>query len=369
MTPCFDVTVQADCFPHRTSYVFAGLFDLQAAGQARVRVVYPWSRSRNEVPEGESLWMEVHHPNGKEVRTICYDHADHRDRFEIDRLERCDVYYKRNYDVEFVRALPQCLQFKVRPFGLYYPCRSSHDASYGRRTLAFFVRHRMQRWRPIRNLRLTKSLLTTIREHYQAPALSQRYVTADTPVEERVLFQSRVWDPMRISDKTETHEHRAQLVRALRRQFGTRFVGGLVPNSFVRKRYPDCISRLPTNRRSYLRLVASSLVGVSVRGLHLSIPNKLGEYLAHGICVVSELQNNELPAPLKDGHHCLQFKTVDQCVEACDRLLTDTTLAQQMRQHNVEYYLCQVHPAIKVGKMLHEAFAECCPGKCAVDEP
>jgi hypothetical protein len=192
-------------------------------------------------------------------------------------------------------------------------------------------------------------------------AIDEFVVDPEEPAEERILFQTRLWMPQecpRISEGrlAVINKTRVNMVRSLRKAFGEQFSGGLIPTALAQQQYPDCC--LPSGnagRRNYFDLVKSCLICVTTAGLHESIGFKLPEYLAASRCIVTEPLKYRLPVPLEDGKHYLSFRTADECVTACERLLKDSQFANQMRRANHDYYLSEVEPAKLVYRCLHSA--------------
>ena len=132
------------------------------------------------------------------------------------------------------------------------------------------------------------------------------------------------------------NEERAALISLLRKTFGPRFRGGLVPTPFARQRYPDVLLEEAYRRPDFIGMVKTNLIGVCTRGLHHSLAFKVAEYLAASMCIVSDPMLNQLPEPLAAGEHYLQFSNLDQCLVQCDRLLSRPDEAREMRRRNYD---------------------------------
>ena len=140
------------------------------------------------------------------------------------------------------------------------------------------------------------------------------------------------------------NQERIALVKTLRAEFGEQFIGGVVADPFARQLCPDVLADRNIYRSSYLELAKQCIVGVYSRGLHHSLAFKLSEYLAAGLCIVSEPLKHQLPVPLEAGTHYLPFTTHAECVAHCRRLLTDAEEASRMREANQAYYRKWVEP-------------------------
>jgi hypothetical protein len=142
----------------------------------------------------------------------------------------------------------------------------------------------------------------------------------------------------------ELNAMRIQLVRTLRRRFGDRFVGGVQRDRYSERQCPDCVTDAGTSKAHYLELMKSHLVAIASTGLHGSIGWKLAEYVAASRCIVSEPIHATLPEPLLRGVHYLEYRTPDECADACERILGDPELANAMRRDNAEYYRRALEP-------------------------
>ncbi len=104
-------------------------------------------------------------------------------------------------------------------------------------------------------------------------------------------------------------------------------------------------------------MIRKTTVAVYTRGLHDSLAFKLAEYLAAGVCIVSDPFKHRLPVDLVPGVHYLPFTTHDECIRQCRRLLDNPTEAQRMRAANVRYYRDWVEPQAHIRDLLARAFA------------
>jgi len=115
----------------------------------------------------------------------------------------------------------------------------------------------------------------------------------------------------------------------------------------------------PSTPPEYLAFSKQHLVGVSSRGLHGSVPFKIAEYVAASLAIVSEPLHCELPTAFVDGRDFLAFRTPDECVERCERILNSPTLAAELRRASRRYYLSELQPASHMQALLQRAFEVC----------
>ena len=155
----------------------------------------------------------------------------------------------------------------------------------------------------------------------------------------------------------DVNDMRANTIRALRKHFGEQFIGGLRRSAFTEKYYPDLISENLINAE-HINLMKKHLICINTSGLHDSTGWKFPEYLAASRCIVSEPPKFELPVPLEKEKHYLPFRTPDECVEACRRILSDAKLASSMRQENYFYYENHVKPSKIILRCLEAAITK-----------
>jgi hypothetical protein len=270
--------------------------------------------------------------------------------YSIERLERCDVYFKRSFTQAEATKLPPHLAAKVERYGIFYESVESGDLSLALRVLCE-IRARRLFGVPV-GTRDIRWWLGLIKRSWMDP-ISRRMrnkplVIQDEEVAgegyglgETVCFQTRLWSPEetpRDKGVGRTNEMRAGIVRSLKEHFGDRFVGGLMRTGYAQKHYPSLITPHADDRISYLKLLRKCRISVVTEGIHRSIPGKLGESLATARCIVTEDLAYELPSPLQKGTHFLQFQTPEECVAACDHLMGDNAAAAAMQSANREYY-------------------------------
>ena len=146
----------------------------------------------------------------------------------------------------------------------------------------------------------------------------------------------------------------AALIGALRRHFGSRFVGGLTRTEFTQTHYPHFLSDHSQARVDYVQLVRSSAIAVSSVGLHGSNPWKLAEYLAGGAAIVSEPLRFAIPESL-DGTATF-FTDVDGCLAACDDLLSNARVLHEHHERSREYWRKYARPDALLRRRLTEEF-------------
>ena len=258
-------------------------------------------------------------------------------------VDRVDRYFKRAFYRPEVERLAASWATKLEPFGLNFGCRNRTSTRRVLQTLAL----------PL--AATGRPGLSRLRHYLLTPPISAFELDPSAPVSPRVTFQTRLWteDEVAPGEAEPLNADRVALVRALKKAFGSRFAGGLVPTPFAVARYPGEITPHSSKYSDYLKLRRQCLVGVYTRGVEHSLAFKLGETFAASQCLVSVPLRYALPSPIQEGRHYLPFSSPDQCVEACQRLLDNPSVAQDMRYANHEYYTREVEPAAHLLKTLN----------------
>jgi hypothetical protein len=343
------ITVVADTSGFALLCLYAGL---RAFGRRHsVPVVFkPTASVRFSRHWPGSLWIEVLTDSSPVPVFVCIDMADSGRAFSLERIEHCDVYFKRSFHREHVTQLPPTLRQKVQPYGVFYEASESGDASLLHRIVCEVIaRRRFGAPAGTRELSWwAKVIGSSWLDPFAVRLMGRRLVIPDdyvanagAPLGDTVCFQTRLWSPAEVpreNDVAAINGTRAEIVSALRRSLGARYVGGVMRSAFAREQYGDLITPHADDRASYLGILQKCRVSVVTTGIHQSVPGKLGESLAAGRCIVTEPLAYELPVPLAEGTHYLVFRNPEECVAQCRRLLNDDGLAAAMQAANREYY-------------------------------
>ncbi|MDQ2747575.1 MAG: glycosyltransferase family 1 protein, partial [Acidobacteriota bacterium] len=168
----------------------------------------------------------------------------------------------------------------------------------------------------------------------------------------KALFMARAWDTDLIEDKERKadveriNENRAECIRSLRKEFGTRFFGGLAPDDYALKHFKDCLlpDRSIAGKRRYLEILKQFPVCVATTGLNNSNGWKLGEYVAFSKAIVTEPLHFQVTGPFTKEVNYLEFTSSDQAVEAVARLFDDKVFRSEMMINNYRYYQSFIKP-------------------------
>lgn len=267
---------------------------------------------------------------------IAIEVSDHSDFWDLPLLEWCDVYAKRNINPRHSTAL----QNKIIPFGLIWACTSRRSSIAALAAIAGTLP------------RASKSRLYEIYRYLVTPHWKFFEHRPEQPIDNTILFQTRVWEPFDSPGDETISEERIQLFRALKREFGSRVQGGVVPTPLAYKICPDIITNRPCRLPQYVRWAKMPLIGIYFRGLYGAIAIKMAEFLAASKCIVSEPIENDLTAPL---NHISTYHSESECLEACNRLLSDESLAKYQRQQSWNYYQTYVSPQVHMAGLIERS--------------
>ena len=257
-------------------------------------------------------------------------------------IDRVQSYFKRAYYPVEIARLVETHGRKIRPFGLNYGCRSNASTVRTLMTVGLPIAMR------------GRIGLQRLRHYFTTPPPAVFEQDPGMPVEPLVTFQTRLWtrEEAPAGEVDELNTGRVAVIRALKRAFGERFIGGLVPTPYARANFADDLTPHSSQYAAYLSLRKRCLIGVYTHGVEHSLAFKLGETFAASQCLVSEPLRYGLPVPLERGTHYLQFETADECVAACRQLFDQPAMAERMRHANHDYYRREIEPAAHVRRLL-----------------
>jgi hypothetical protein len=256
------------------------------------------------------------------------DLSDHSDKMQSE-LSNCDVYFKRCVRPEDLQT-----SHSLRPFGLNYACRSLKAT---RRLLTLFGPTDLVRRR------------STWKKFLLVPLVKRFERQPTEPASRTILFQARLWDSVDCPGDEEINDGRVSLLLALRKQFGNRIVGGLVPTPYAQKHHPGLLTTLPSRQSQYVKWARKHMISIGFRGLFGSLGFKLGEALAASQCLIIEPTVAYLPLNMP----LTKYHSADECIAACDHYLSHPDNAKRRQELAWEYYLSAVEPATHMKELLN----------------
>ena len=338
--------------PH-LSQVIGGLSMLQGARQIALQVLQA-PTGKTIQPVQHLLWAEVE--KGSHTRLVCFDMLDGVD-FDPALVAHADVYFKRAY-----RAEEHAHLTNIKPYGLNYACSSNRPRDDEKILAALQFQSRSLKRRVGRVASTLGFVSNSATRPFRAKAFER---SAHTAANAGVIFVTRLWDtgdvPGYDHNALEAVNHsRLNLVRALRTELGPRFFGGLENNETARKRSPDLVVQ-GSQKDNYLAQMHKQLIGVATAGLHGSTGWKFAEYVAAARCIVSEPMQHLTPSGtlerMQADKNYLVFNDPQECVAACQQLLSDPDTATNMRKANQRYYETAMRPDVLLQRCLEESFA------------
>lgn len=180
-----------------------------------------------------------------------------------------------------------------------------------------------------------------------------------------ILLIAGLWNP-----EDEKLEHlkieidlinrtRIDCIRACQKEFGRKFTGGLIRDSFSIKQAKDLI--MPdslTNRETFLNSIREHNICIATTGLHGSIGWKLAEYVAASRAILSEPLIYKPTGDFKNDINYLNFDSVDELLNKVYFLLKNRDALIGMMNSNFQYYNNYLRPDKLVLNTLMKIYEE-----------
>lgn len=275
-------------------------------------------------------------------RTAVYDMMDGYQATEAISylLEQVDVYFKRSFSEKENLAFGD-LSKKIVPLGLnyYITCRGNPLNEPVWKSLA-------------------KRLIGRTPESAFKPAFYES-PPRDVVQAPKIMYWARLWEPQEglsievAEQRYRANEMRVAIVRALKKEFGSAYIGGLYENNLARKTAPELIvGGKIADKGNYIRRLRECDIGIATEGLHRSYGWKVAEYVASSLAIVIEKPYYELPGDFTPSENYLLFETADECIEAVSSLLGDQDTLLRMKAANHRYYTEYVEPIAFIARTL-----------------
>ncbi len=278
-------------------------------------------------------------------------------KFIDDCLNNCDVFFKANVNRTLHNNLKNNEKIKPLPlrYGLIAPS-SIIDLFSNQESLKTKLR-KLSRKLPV--------FYDSEYQYYYDRFEAEPIVTK----EPKVFCYARVWDPniasakssqnvdidgdtveKRIATKYEQYnelsELRAGCVRALKKEFGSRFIGGIKPEPYALEKYPDLIinKHIGVKKKNYTKALQGCEICVQTHGTHFCWNWGTGEAVAASRALVTQSPYYDIPPHLAEGKNMVFYNTPDECVEQVAKLFDDKEKLQNMMLANRRYYLEHLRP-------------------------
>lgn len=352
----YEITLYPNTLAPWFSQVYAGLFDLQRSGKARVSISTRFDDDR--LIDGTSLAVRVRDPDRGRTLGILIDLNDNRNFAVPQALDDYEIVIKRGFLESELGKLDECRRAKVIPYGINYNC-GSHTVPI----LQLFTYHHLMRLRLRGGARSRKHKISVQHQlrflfYTRKNNLSlheQDFMAApDAPTVNKIFFITRLF--VSANGLTEFSRQRIELVRSLKKEFGRYFYGGIVRNRMTERFCPKDLLISKVSRRQFSRLLKGSDIAINTLGVGQSNPWKLGEALAASRCIVSEPLVFKLPQPLLENENIKSFDSIDSCLSACDELLSNPEQVRWMKENNSKYYQENVKAEKLMEQLLTRSF-------------
>lgn len=358
----FKVTVYLDSNGTHLHQVYTGLFLLSQNKEIDL-VLRPGIPVTHSRPNRQFLALAVEREGSK--KKFIFDLQDSPVIGLPRALSWCDFYLKRSLENSTFTGLDEKSRRKLRPYGFNYQVLSSSKSYFFKRLfLEFFSRP----YNPFSQK--NRFHLSNLKEYFEAmwkmpsPLLGPDTLTpGDQDLSNNILFQCRLWDPNQMAeqnreDAERINTQRVEVIRQLKTEFGSNFLGGLQHNDYAQRVAPDLLinSKHLADRNAYISLVKKSRVVISSSGLLGSNGWKLGEYVALGKCIISEPIETLLPGTFRSGVHYLQYTSADECVEKVVNLFKKEAQAEYFMKNTTDYYFDYLAPDVLIRNLLVAVF-------------
>jgi hypothetical protein len=333
----------------------------RADGPAHLRDKQSWAIEL-EVDEGVRAYLDVH--EGREIDEAA--------------AARSTIYFKRCLDPSFV---PAALRDKVVPYGLSMDLVGDHIDRY-----ELSRQLHLQAGAGTRLKGLAKLMLRPARRLAGSPvsltvadfAASPQPPAAFGP-DARVLFLTRLFDPRGAMDPAAEliradyeamNALRIGCIRALRRELGASFLGGVAASDYARAVCPDLIvGDDVVARHNFAKLLHEYPIAVTTAGPRRSHGFKIAEYLAAARAIVAERITVQLPGPFAEKTNYLGFATPDECVAQVLALRANPAAASRQSRANWTYFHEWVEPGAHARRILETALDSALPLNAAPPSP
>lgn len=285
----------------------------------------------------------------------------------------CDLYFKRYIDRRSIRG-PDWP--KLRPYTLVYDVVEEGFDLYEARRVAAQALPLAERTRQL--ARLVFSMLRSSVGAGSRLTIDDLRAAPDPGRDPVALFMTRLWDPglyenyclSSAEELRAMNELRVACIRALRRELGPRFEGGVQRTPFTVREFPDVAleSVSAGSRRHFIEAVRRHPVCITTAGPHRSNGYKFAEYVALSRAIVAEPVATEIPGRFAEPRNYLTFTSPHSCVDRVVRLLDDATLRESQMHANARYFDTWMEPE-RLARKLVDAVMERAPwSEPAADE-
>lgn len=344
------VTCYCDTDLIHSAHAVAGLIDLAAAGE--IDLEFDWRDKSFRRPQGHwTLWMRV--DDDGDQFGVCVDCHDYDRYLCRDSLAACRAYFKSNLTGMSRLQAPPELRSRLQPYGPYLPARSVTDRAVKLRTFGSLFTKIAQRLFLSKKHLPPHENLRAIRHEFLR---GQRYRSRKTTVEYEsspqegmrapnvILYNPSCWDESEGPEIRMMNQFRAELIVALRKAFGPRFIGGFRKIGPSFQRYPYAIEDRELTNDEYVQTLARSNLSVYTNGKWGCFSWRFAEVLAASKCIVSEIIPNDAGIPLDENVGVVQRSSLESMVDTLLQFDCDPNRTLEYAHRVQRYYSEYVKP-------------------------
>lgn len=304
---------------------------------------YPWC------PE-----IVVRKNDSGESKRIGIDLQDWTHFFSFHAINNCDLIFKRAYDPLLENEYKAKVPTKILPLGPNHSC--SIDDSRVLKKIGLSKKKQMLSKAFSEPSKIKKALHNKLRKGSQwTTSFKDETAFPNPPKNDYVFFQVECHTWKSNSLASGLNEFRADLIKKLRAELGSKFVGGMFFRGAINPKFADCLTNVNPDPANYRKFVENAAVVISSNGFGNSIPWKLTEYMKWGCCIVTERNKHAFRQPIIENT-LNEFVFPDQCVEICLELLTNVKKRTEQRKLSQKYYDEHIAPERSVLHILNTAF-------------
>ena len=143
--------------------------------------------------------------------------------------------------------------------------------------------------------------------------------------------------------------------------YGDDFHGGIEKSALSQIICPDLIiPKHQSSKSTYLESLKNALIGIANFGLEGSIGWKFAEYISHSMAIVSTpITGICLHGDLREGKNYIQFESIEECMEAIEKLMSNVPFRLAMQRENKLYYQTYLQPKEKMKLILSDIAEKC----------
>ncbi len=320
-----------------------------------IEVIQEFSRGHKDHTENPQFLRRATHAhlqvelsdNHNQRFKVYFDNHDAKEINE-QHLNSCDIYFKRSFSCDYISEFHPEKKGNIFPLGLnYLVLYNGIDLHAIKRGFHFSSSINKK----IRNV-LTS--IDTRNKLAFRPRLRNIQSLPEYTLEPKVLFMATAHDPYdttdrpkeKIEERIHNNEFRANCIRILRKELGSRFYGGFIHNKYTLEKHKDVLIDNASNakKENYLEMLGKFPICIATTGLHGSIGWKLAEYVAFSKAIITERLQYKVPGPFLKNKNYLEFSSPEECAQQSIKLLDDHNLLKQIITRNFEYYKNYVKP-------------------------